>query len=101
MNVYDVSIFDTKTGDVLEKMHFRNLNYDVNVSGGNEQNKHLPMVFIIHGDFTTYKEMEVGKTVRFKADGFDEDVKLLEMNNEMIKIETSYEVGKKLRVAGL
>lgn len=101
MQVLEASIVDKKTGQNIKKMEFMDSGSDLYVKGGNEQNRYLPMTFIIRGNFTIFKETDAGKTIRFKADGFNEEVKLLEMTNEMIKIETSHEVGMKLKAAGL
>lgn len=72
----------------------------VYAEGGNKQNSILPMVFSIHGDFTINEEYEVGNQVRLKADGFDEEVKLLAMSKEKITIAAKREIGIKLMAAG-
>ncbi|GLI09656.1 hypothetical protein YDYSG_56880 [Paenibacillus tyrfis] len=69
--------------------------------GGNKEKSKLPMIFSICGDFTAYKEIDIGKTVRFVVDGFDEDVELLEVSKEKITISTSHEIGRKLIAAGI
>ncbi|ALS22213.1 hypothetical protein [Paenibacillus naphthalenovorans] len=93
MKTFEMRLIDKNTGEEIAKQTFTN-SEGTNIKSGNEQK--LPMIFEIRGDFTIYKEFNVGKPIRFKADGIDEEVKLIDMTNEMITIETSFEVGKKL-----
>jgi hypothetical protein len=101
MGIYEMSIVDVATGKEIEKRTFVEGDEPINLSGGNGgRTLNNKMVFNIYGDFTIYDNFKVGKTVRFKADGFDENVKLLDMSEDKIIIETTYEVGQKLKASG-
>lgn len=56
------------------------------------------MTYTIHGDFTLYKEIEAGKEVKLKFDGFEELVKVIELSKDKVIIEVDDEVGKKLKL---
>ena len=54
MNLFEVSIINGKTGEVLQNQKFADIvnSNGVHVKGGNIKNLDLPMIFKISGDFT-------------------------------------------------
>lgn len=92
---YELTIID---GQSRKTLFYQNLKGSWNLNSiESETEISDSMVFNIYADITVYGNSNINKPVRFIADGFDELVKLLDINDNMIKIETTYEVGKKLK----
>lgn len=93
LEIVKMSFIDKNADQVIDEVIFENKTFSLTRSKSEHAS---PMTFDIYGDFTIYNNFTANKSVRFEVDGIDEEVELLEVTNEKIKIKTSHETSKRI-----